>query len=108
MRNSAEVVLKIFYIMFPKILKEENKMRKKVVCVIVTIIVLAILFVPIPLGKYDDGGTRDYGSLTYKIVVWNRLQYNESTQERSCYKSTCVYWLPDNYKSIGELWKINH
>lgn len=59
-------------------------MKKKILIPVIVIVVLsAILFLPIPQGSYDDGGTRDYNALTYKIVRWNspfldfedRLQY---------------------------------
>lgn len=40
---------------------------------IVLIILLLILFIPIPSGTYKDGGTRVYTALTYKIVKWKRL-----------------------------------
>ena len=48
-------------------------MKKRVVIAVSAILLLAlILFLPIPTGKYDDGGTREYSALTYKIVVWNK------------------------------------
>ena len=69
-----------------------------------------VLFVPIPNGVYNDGGTKDYNALTYKIVVWNRL-VAEADEEGSqstvhTYHKISVFWFPDNFKSIDELWKI--
>ena len=59
---------------------------------------------------YLDGGTRDYCALTYKIVVWNKflVEVNEdgSAGEHYTYHETSVFWIPDNFKSIDELWKI--
>lgn len=58
-----------------------------------------ILAVPIPTGRYKDGGTREYTALTYKIVRWNRLTGADGT-----YSKTKVYFFPDNFKSIDSLW----
>lgn len=53
---------------------------------------MAVLLLPIPRGSYDDVAIRVYDALIYKIVVWNH--------------KTSVYWYPDNWKSIDELWKM--
>lgn len=65
---------------------------------IILIVILALLFVPIPTGVYKDGGTRTYTALTYKIVAWNRMT------GYSTYNETKVYWFPYNFKSIDGLW----
>lgn len=72
-------------------------MKKKIW--IVLIIILFVLFIPIPSGTYKDGGTRAYTALTYKIVKWKRLQ-----DEEGLYEKTRVYPFPLNFKSIGSLW----
>ena len=72
-------------------------MKKKAI-ILAIVLFLAILFVPIPKGQYKDGGTREYAALTYKVVDWNRLTAD------SIYQATRVYWLPDNFKSIDQLW----
>ncbi len=85
-------------------------MKKKVLIPIISIVVLAaVLFLPIPQGSYDDGGTRDYNALTYKIVRWNKImvELDESGQPiHNTYRKTSVFWCPDNQKSIAELWQI--
>lgn len=85
---------------------------KKTIMIISVIIacILLVMFLPIPKGSYDDGGTREYNALTYKIVVWNKL-YTELNEDGGIndietYHKTSVYWYPDNQKSIDELWKI--
>ena len=76
---------------------------------IIIIILLCILFIPIPLGQYRDGGTKVYGSLTYKIVKWNRLLPVENNVERiDMYTKTSIYLLPNNFKSIDELWELEY
>ena len=85
-------------------------MKKKTVIFAVSATLLAlILFLPIPTGKYDDGGTREYSALTYKIVKWNKLEsvYEGGEMTRvDKYTKTSVYWIPDNFKSIDDLWKL--
>ena len=85
-------------------------MRKKIVIPILIVIALVlILFLPIPQGSYDDGGTREFSALTYKIVVWNRISItiDEKGQPvNNTYRKTSVFWYPDNQKSIGELWQM--
>ena len=71
-----------------------------IISVSVVLIICAVLFVPIPGSVYDDGGTREYNALTYKIVVWNRLTGS------GVYRHTSVYWFGDRYKSIDELWDM--
>ena len=73
-------------------------MKKKIWIPILVVVILAILFVPIPSGTYKDGGTREYTALTYKIVDWNRLT------DDTTYDETKVYFFPNNFKSIDDLW----
>ena len=80
-------------------------MKKKIwIPVIAGIILLAVLFVPIPMGSYDDGGTREWNALSYKIVKWNRLTVYEST-ESTLYEKTRFYFGADRFKSIDALWE---
>lgn len=79
-------------------------MKKKIwIPIIVVVILLAILFVPIPQGSYDDGGTREYIALTYKIVDWNRL--TDFGDGPVLYEKTRIYGPADKNKSIDELWE---
>ncbi len=71
---------------------------KKKIWIPIAILLLLILFVPIPTGVYKDGGTREYTALTYKIVSWHRLT------DGSVYDKTKLYLFPENFKSIGSLW----
>ncbi len=72
--------------------------KKLLVAVVAAVILLAVLFVPIPIGAMKDGGTRVYASLTYKVVHWKRLT------EDGLYDKVCVYFGKNAYKSIDELW----
>jgi hypothetical protein len=75
-------------------------MKKKIWIIIV---ILLVLITPIPGGTYKDGGTKEYKALSYRIVVWNRLMDVDGF-----YHKTSVYWFPDNFKSIDELWKMEY
>jgi len=74
-------------------------MKKKIWIPILIVAVIAILVIPIPTRTYKDGGTREFTSLTYKIVDWNRL-----TDDGSTYSATKVYFFPNNFRSIDNLW----
>lgn len=74
-------------------------MKKKIGGPILIVAVLAILVIPIPTGVYKDGGTKSYSALTYKIVDWNRMVTADET-----YDATRVYFFPNNFKSIDNLW----
>lgn len=85
-------------------------MKKTKIFIILGIILLCVvLFTPIPLGTIEDGGTRVYLALTYRIVKWNRLnRISEDGTHIEVYQNTCVYFFPDNFKDIDELWEIRH
>lgn len=73
---------------------------KKIIACILSVILLAILFVPVPLGTFKDGGTKVYSSLTYKIVKWKKF-----TDSFNRYEKTRVYFLPNNFSSLDTLWQ---
>ena len=80
---------------------------KKRIMIGIIVVILLVLFLPIPnpKGRVEDGGTKEYCALTYKIVVWNKI-IADSEKGNSTYHKTSVFWIPDNFKSIDELWKI--
>ncbi len=84
-------------------------MKKKIIIIAAILLFLLILFLPVPRGTYRDGGTKDYRALTYRVVVWNRLTdrigEDGAAEEHCTYHKTSVYWFPENFKSIDELWK---
>ena len=75
--------------------------KKGTVILLAVLLVLAILFVPIPRGTMKDGGTRDWKALTYRLVSWNRLTGGGDT-----YSATRFYFGTDAGKSLDDLWKI--
>ena len=86
-------------------------MKKKTIAILLAVIIAAlVLFVPIPRGPYDDGGTMEYVALTYRIVVWNSYytKYDENGKAVGIdkYNETSVYLFPDNFKGLTELWLI--
>ena len=83
------------------------KSKKFIIICVIAIVTLIILFVPFVVHDYDDGGTKTYGSLTYKIVVWNVIIHPEG-EDYQIYHKTNVYWFPNNLKSLDELWKIEN
>jgi len=87
-------------------------MKKRIIAVLFLVFafILSALFLPIPKGSYNDGGTKVFSALTYKIVVWNRLtadvDEDGSGGDARVYHKTSVFWFPYRLKSIDELWKI--
>jgi hypothetical protein len=84
-------------------------MKKKTIAILLAVVIAAlVLFVPIPRGPYDDGGTMEYVALTYRIVVWNSYytKYDENGKAVGIdkYNETSVYLFPDNFKGLTELW----
>ena len=74
-------------------------MKRKILWgIVAAVLLLAVLFVPIPTGVAKDGGTRTYTALTYKIVKWSRLT------SAGLYENTRVYPFPDNFQTVDELW----
>ncbi len=73
-------------------------MKKRIWIPLAIILFLAVLFLPIPRGSYDDGGTWEYRALTYRIVKWNRLT------ENGIYQKTRVYFGFDCFQSLDTLW----
>lgn len=68
--------------------------------ILIVLLIVLISVVPIPTGVYKDGGTHTYTALTYIVVEWHRLSGNGDI-----YENTSVYWLPNNFKTLDELWE---
>lgn len=62
---------------------------------IIGAVVLAILLIPVPTQKRVYGNTREFTSLTYKIVHWDIPNYEK----------TRVYFFPENFNSIYRLYE---
>lgn len=81
-------------------------MKKKIAA---AILILLILFFPIPWGRYKDGGSRDFRALTYTLVVWNKLVSEEDGSggfREDVYHKTSIYWFPRNFNGLDRLWEI--
>lgn len=72
-------------------------MKRSLRIILPVLILIAILVIPIPRGAYEDGGSKEYCALTYKVVSWHRM-YDDGV-----FEATRVYWLPDNFKDIDTL-----
>ncbi len=80
---------------------------------IIIAVVIALMFVPIPLGSLDDGGTREYRAVTYRLVKWNKLVAETAEIDGiyaaghvGVYKRTAVYGFGDMSKSLSELYEL--
>lgn len=79
----------------------KKKRNKKLWIPVIVLVLLAVLFVPVPSGVYKDGGTRAYTAMTYKAVKWNRILGAGGEK----YTATRVYFFPKNFQSIDTLWE---
>ena len=64
--------------------------------IIFAVLAAAVLAVPIPKAALDDGGTREYAAMTYRIVKWKKF-YAGGT-----YEKTKVYFGKDLKKTLDE------
>ena len=80
--------------------KPKKKLSKKLWIPVIVLVLLAVLFVPVQ-GVMDDGGTKVYSALTYKVIKWHRLL----GMGEDCYDATRVYLFPKNFKSASDLWE---
>ncbi len=73
-------------------------MKKKyaILISVFAIVILAVLFFPIPVG---DG---QYSALTYKIIQWNKPIL--TMEGETCYSETSVYFFPRNFSDPRVLW----
>ena len=82
-------------------------MKKKITIIAAVCLVAVILFTPVSMGTLEDGGTRDYRALTYRIIKWNRPNgISEDGTHLEYYQKTGVYFFPYNLKDIDELFEL--
>ena len=81
--------------------KTKKKISKKIWIPVAVLGLLAVLFVPVPVGVMDDGGTRVYSALTCKVIEWHRML----GMGEDYYDATRVYVFPNNFKSVSDLWE---
>ena len=75
--------------------------KKRKIFLIICVIILLILFVPVP-KTLDDGGTKVYSALAYKYVKWNR--YVDESKTR-VFQHSRIYVFGSLEKSIDELYE---
>ena len=74
-------------------------MKNKKKAIIILVAVILLLLIPVPNGTVKDGGTKQFTSLTYKVVKWNRL-----VDVDNIYQATEFYLFPYNFLSLDRLW----
>lgn len=71
-------------------------------------ICLAILFVPQPMGSYNDGGSQQYESVLYQIIDWNRTKEFDGTPFYEENQQARVYFFPFNCYEYEAKWEMKH
>lgn len=75
-----------------------TNMKKISIVVIVVVLILGVLVIPFRINTMNDGGSKEYRALTYRIVHWNCLT------DEGIYEKTRLYFFGDISKPIDELW----
>ncbi len=71
----------------------------KILVTVIVLVILSVLFVPIPKGVVEVGGTREYVALTYRLVHWYRVTAD------GVYEKMRIYSFADRQTSLQELWE---
>ncbi|MBR5178146.1 MAG: hypothetical protein IKW90_05045 [Lachnospiraceae bacterium] len=81
-------------------------MKKANWAIVILILSSIILFFPIPMYGSEDSGAIVYSALTYRIIKWDKYAVFTSTGlgKPEHYNVTSLYFFPDNFKSVEELW----
>ncbi len=86
------------------------KKKTKTIITIVSVCLIAALFLPYQVLMYEDGGSVEYRAIAYKLVFWDffdTVYGSDGNIERlEKTEKTALYFFPDNLKSIDELKKI--
>ena len=77
------------------------------ICLTVAIC-LAVLFIPQPMGRYNDGGSQQYESVLYQIIDWNRTQEFDGTPLYEANQRTRIYFFPFNCYEYEAKWEMKH
>ena len=77
------------------------------ICLTVAIC-LAILFVPQPMGSYNDGGSQQYESVLYQVVDWKRTREFDGTPFHEENQKMRIYFFPFNCYEYEAKWELNH
>lgn len=73
--------------------------KVKILVAVIVLVILGVLFVPIPQGVVEVGGTREYAALTYRLVHWYRVTAD------SVYEKLRIYSFADRQTPLQELWE---
>lgn len=63
---------------------------KKIRFIIITILIIVLLFPKYEI--YEDGGTKTYTSLTYKLILWNEIEGKQGME---------IYFFPQNFYNLS-------
>ena len=89
--------------------KPERAVTVRTIGICLTVaICLAILFVPQPMGSYNDGGSQQYESVLYQVIDWNRTQEFDGTPFHEENQKMRIYFFPFNCYEYEAKWELNH
>ncbi len=78
------------------------------VIVLFSVITLCVLFIPVPAGSYNDGGSKIYEAVLYDVVDWNRTQHFDGTPFHEDNQRMRIYFFPQNCYDYDKRWQLRH
>lgn len=58
----------------------------------IILVIIALIIILIPKKEiYEDGGTKTYTSLAYKVIVWNQIEGKTGTE---------IHLFPNNFRHL--------
>lgn len=87
--------------------RKRGTVRTIGICLTVAIC-LAILLVLQPMGSYNDGGSKQYESVLYQVIDWNRTQEFDGTPFYEENQNMRIYFFPFNCYEYEAKWEMQH
>ena len=69
-------------------MKHSNRLN--ILRLMLIILIMIVLLIP-KYDIYEDGGTKTYTSLTYKVISWNQIEGKKGLE---------IYLFPDNFHHL--------
>lgn len=84
------------------------KILRSCAIVLVSAVTLCVLFLPMPAGSLNDGGSKIYEAVLYDAVDWNRTQHFDGTPFHEDEQRMRIYFFPENCYDYDRKWDLRH
>ncbi len=76
--------------------------------VLTAVIYVCVLVIPMPMGTYNDGGSKIYEAVLYEAIDWNRTQNSDGTPVHEENQQLRIYFFPTNCCEYDAKWEMKH